>query len=245
MTSHLSTNQLKVGCCGFPVGRPKYFSEFSVVEIQQTFYNLPRLATAEKWRKEAPKDFEFTAKAWQLITHEPSSPTYRRLKAPIDKSRAQRYGSFKPTDEVAEAWHKTLEFVRKLGVEKVVFQCPASLRPTAENKKNIREFFSCIDRKGITCIWEPRGEWKGEEIRELCEECSLVHCVDPFVSQPQAGSIRYFRLHGMSGYRYRYTDPDLKSLLEKLDSRTYIMFNNVSMFEDAVRLNKLVAESSN
>jgi len=48
---------LEIGCCGFPVARPKYFGEFSVVEIQQTFYNLPRMTTAEKWREEAPKGF--------------------------------------------------------------------------------------------------------------------------------------------------------------------------------------------
>ncbi len=237
-------DQLRIGCCGFPVARPKYFREFSVAEIQQTFYNLPRLTTAEKWRKEAPDGFEFTAKAWQLITHKPSSPTYRRLKTAIDKSKALCYGDFKPTDEVAGAWHKTLEFVRKLGAEKVIFQCPASFRPTAENKKNIRKFFSSIDRAGITCIWEPRGEWKGGEIREICEECALIHCVDPFISPPQEGSIRYFRLHGISGYRYRYTDSDLKGLLQRIDSAlpTYVMFNNISMFDDAVAFKKLLSK---
>ncbi|UCD56278.1 MAG: DUF72 domain-containing protein, partial [Candidatus Hydrogenedentota bacterium] len=89
---------------------------------------------------------------------------------------------------------------------------------------------------------EPRGEWKPEEIREICEECSLVHCVDPFRSRPEAGPVRYFRLHGVSGYRHHYSDSDLETLLAGLDSRlpTYIMFNNVSMFDDAVRLKKLL-----
>jgi uncharacterized protein YecE (DUF72 family) len=237
--------RLKIGCCGFSVSRAEYFQRFSVVEIQQTFYNLPRLTTAERWRQEAREGFEFTAKAWQLITHEPSSPTYRRLKAPIDESRKPCYGSFKPTEEVVEAWEKTLQFIRKLGTNKVVFQCPASFRPTVENKRNIRKFFSSINRTAITCIWEPRGEWKGEEIHEICEEHSLIHCVDPFVSRPQTGSIRYFRLHGISGYKYRYTGSDFKSLREKLDSRfsTYIMFNNIPMLEDAARLKKLLKDA--
>ncbi|UCD58664.1 MAG: DUF72 domain-containing protein, partial [Candidatus Hydrogenedentota bacterium] len=169
---------VNIGCCGFTVSRQKYFGEFAVVEVQQTFYNLPRLDTAERWRKEAPKGFEFTVKAWQLITHEPTSPTYRRLRVKLEKGGRGRYGGFKPTEDVAEAWRKFLEFARKLGAKKVIFQCPASLRPTPENRANIRKFFLSVERSGITCIWEPRGEWKPEEIREICEECSLVHCVD-------------------------------------------------------------------
>ncbi len=232
----------KVGCCGFSVARPKYFREFTVVEIQQTFYNLPRLATAEKWRAEAPPGFEFPVKAWQLITHEPTSPTYRRLRKPIEKTKQRLYGGFRPTDEVLAAWQATLEFVRRLGADNVIFQCPASFRPTSENKRNIRQFFSSIDRSGITCVWEPRGEWGEEEIRDICEACSLVHCVDPFRSRPQAGAIRYFRLHGISGYRYRYTDADLETLLNGLDPRlpTYLLFNNLSMFDDALRLKRLL-----
>ncbi|KGN41169.1 hypothetical protein N801_08795 [Knoellia aerolata DSM 18566] len=28
---------------------------------------------------QVPADFEFTMKAWQVITHESNSPTYRRM----------------------------------------------------------------------------------------------------------------------------------------------------------------------
>jgi len=73
---------IKVGCCGFPVARKEYFKNFSLVEVQQTFYKPPRMETAFKWRSAAPPEFEFAVKAWQLITHAPSSPTYR--KAGID-----------------------------------------------------------------------------------------------------------------------------------------------------------------
>ncbi|GAB4344768.1 MAG: DUF72 domain-containing protein [Candidatus Abyssubacteria bacterium] len=232
----------KVGCCGFAVAKSRYFAEFEAVEIQRTFYDLPRLSTAEKWRCEAPEGFEYTSKAWQLITHEPSSPTYRRLKSGIEERKKKRYGSFKPTDEVMEAWTQFLRFTRALGAGKVIFQCPAGFSPSAGNKKNMRAFFSSIDRTGLVCIWEPRGDWKREEIRELCVECSLVHCVDPFKSKSVADSIQYFRLHGISGYRYRYDDADLDTLLGKLDlgRLAYVMFNNVSMFEDARRFKRLL-----
>jgi uncharacterized protein YecE (DUF72 family) len=64
--------QIKVGCCGFAAAQKKYFERFRVVEIQQTFYQIPEIKTAEKWRHAAPPGFEFTMKAWQLIIHLPS-----------------------------------------------------------------------------------------------------------------------------------------------------------------------------
>ncbi|MDI3299633.1 MAG: DUF72 domain-containing protein, partial [Bacillota bacterium] len=65
--------RVQVGCCGFPEARELYYREFPLVEVQQTFYQLPRPATAERWRQEAPPGFLFAMKAWQLITHDPSS----------------------------------------------------------------------------------------------------------------------------------------------------------------------------
>jgi hypothetical protein len=38
--------KVKLGCCGFPGGRKGYFSQFHLVEVQQTFYKMPRLETA-------------------------------------------------------------------------------------------------------------------------------------------------------------------------------------------------------
>ena len=60
-----------------------YFADFDCIEIQSTFYDPPALAVARKWRAAAPPGFAFCIKAWQLITHEAASPTYRRLRAPI------------------------------------------------------------------------------------------------------------------------------------------------------------------
>ena len=69
---------VKVGCCGFPISKNKYYDEFGIVELQTTFYNIPREKTLLKWREEAPEDFEFIVKAFQGITHPMSSPTWRR-----------------------------------------------------------------------------------------------------------------------------------------------------------------------
>jgi uncharacterized protein YecE (DUF72 family) len=228
--------QIKVGCCGFAGAQKKYFELFGVVEIQQTFYQLPEIKTAEKWRTAAPPGFEFTMKAWQLITHVPCSPTYRRLREPIEPSKADRYGSFRPTKEVFEAWKRTASFARTLGATIIVFQCPASFRSLEENVKNMETFFTGIDRAGFTFTWEPRGAWPDDLIVRLCEELDLIHCVDPFKNEALLGDVDYFRLHGIGDYQYTYTDDELGEVEKKLGKKpAYVMFNNSTMKGDALR----------
>lgn len=239
---------VKIGCCGFPVAKDKYYKRFDVVEIQQTFYHPPEEKTISKWRESGPAKFEFTVKAWQLITHEPSSPTYRRLKLRIPESKKKNYGSFKLTDEVWEAREKTEEIAQVLRSRIIVFQCPPSFGPNSANKKNLQDFFESIKRKDSLLVWEPRGRWERPEILGLCEKLDLVPCLDPFRNRPLPCDRGYFRLHGKKGYRYKYTDSDFKELAELVESDfwqnlppaeknynpVYFMSNNVYMFEDAL-----------
>ena len=233
---------IRTGCCGFPVSRNRYFGLFPVVEIQQTFYQPPKVSLAEKWKREAPADFEYAMKAWQLITHEPKSPTYRRLKAKIPETREKQYGSFKPTEEVMAAWETTREIAEALAAKVIVFQCPASFAPDSENMKNLMRFFSRIERGTHILAWEPRGKWLPSDIELICRELDLVHVVDPFMSPQTNGDISYYRLHGRSGYRYKYTVDDLEWLKELAREKQdcYVMFNNVHMYEDAAAFNELV-----
>ncbi|MCS7286551.1 MAG: DUF72 domain-containing protein [Anaerolineae bacterium] len=228
--------KVKVGCCGFPAAKSRYYETFHLVEVQNTFYKPPMLETAKKWRQEAPPDFEFTLKAWQLITHPPSSPTYRKAGLKIDGDKTYRYGFFRPTSEVFQAWETTLAIAEALEARVVVFQCPAAFVPTDENIANMRAFFGAIPRKGLVFAWEPRGEWENSLIKRLCEELELVHCVDPFQRLPVTSGLAYFRLHGKTGYSYRFTNEDLLWLKEQCKpfSEVYCLFNNVSMWESAL-----------
>jgi uncharacterized protein YecE (DUF72 family) len=240
---------LRIGCCGFPLSLRRYAEEFSVVEVQQTFYQPPGPGTLEKWRSAVPGGFEFTLKAWQLITHEASSPTYRRLREELSPQQRGEAGAFRLNETVMYAWRRTLECARTLGSRCVLFQCPARFGPTPANKANLRDFFrqikpelfSSSGAELLVCIWEPRGEWEAEEVRELCEELGLVHGVDPFHQSPVAGPFGYFRLHGRTGYRYRYSEEDLKQLREMAEKYVscYVLFNNISMLEDARRFRRL------
>lgn len=240
---------LRIGCCGFPIARDKYYKTFEVVEIQETFYQLPKLGTVLRWRESAPTNFEFTIKAWQLITHEPTSPTYRRLKMKIKEKEIPNYGSFKVTDEVFKAWDQVDEIATSLDARFILFQCPASFKPEKKNMENLTTFFKKIKRKNYTFIWEPRGNWEDSDIIKLCSDLDLIHCVDPFKKKPLYGDLRYFRLHGIGGYKYRYTDSNLKRLKDICieESRflgkgklIYAMFNNVTMADDAKRFMKIL-----
>jgi len=86
-----------IGTSGFGIGRSKYVQQFRCVEVQHTFYQPPRISTLERWRAEAPDDFEFVLKAWQLITHDAKSPTYRRLKRKLSEVEKEQAGYFRPT----------------------------------------------------------------------------------------------------------------------------------------------------
>jgi uncharacterized protein YecE (DUF72 family) len=181
-------------------------------------------------------------KAWQLITHTPSSPTYRRLKSGVSPQERDLYGSFRPTEQVQLAWERTRQIAALVDARVIVFQCPGSFLPTRENTRNLTAFFSDIDRDGRTLAWEPRGEeWRPEFVRDLCEANNLIHCVDPFKAKAVSGDGVYWRLHGRTGYRYRYTADDLKELRAKLrdcaglPGPNYVMFNNIYSREDALR----------
>lgn len=231
---------IKVGCCGFRGKKQEYFKNFEVVEVQQTFYKLPKLQTAEKWREEAPSNFEYAMKAWQLITHETSSPTYRKAGIEIERNE-KNYGFFRPTKEVFDAWEKCEEFAEALGAKIIVFQCPPSFHENDENIKNMREFFSSISDKFIY-VWEPRGKWNNETVIELCKELKLIHCVDPFKNESLYGMPKYYRLHGIGGYNYDYSMDELKKLAEicKKHEMVYCLFNNTQMLKNALEFKEIL-----
>ncbi|HID90760.1 TPA: DUF72 domain-containing protein [Candidatus Bathyarchaeota archaeon] len=248
---------IKVGCCGFAGGMGRYFGTFDVVEVQRTFYKPPLSRTAERWRRLAPEGFEFTVKCFQAVTHPATSPTYRKAGIAIPPEKRDRYGFFRPTEEVIDAWERTKGICRALDARICVVQCPASFRATEESIRNMEAFFSSIDRDGIVMAWEPRGRsWTDDLVRSLCERLDLTHVVDPFAREPVAltGGVAYFRLHGKppgeAMYRYQYDDGELSSLaerarrLEEEGNAVYVMFNNLVMLDDATRFSAYLGEGS-
>ncbi|MEW6686410.1 MAG: DUF72 domain-containing protein [Candidatus Edwardsbacteria bacterium] len=229
-----------IGCCGFPVAQEKYYKTFSVVEVQLTFYDFVNTETLRRWREQAPQDFEFIIKVSQFITHPSSSPTYRRAKK-LKELNLSHLGSFQPTKEVFDCYKTTVEYAEILGSKILIFQSPPSFSPDEKNIKNMERFFHRIERKNLVFGWESRGKWKPEEVKEICTRFDLIDVVDPFVRDSVYGPIFYYRLHGGKGYRKKFSNEELNSLFEKTKGKNgYVMFNNIAMFEDAQRFEKLM-----
>jgi uncharacterized protein YecE (DUF72 family) len=260
----------RIGTSGFGIGREKYVQLFSCVEVQHTFYQPPAITTLERWRANAPPEFEFVLKAWQLITHDAKSPTYRRLKTKLSEDEKQEAGYFRPTVIVKEAWHFTLACANALKAKTILFQCPASFKPTGENINNLKKFFARLNHSdaqvgAFNLCWEPRGDWDPKVVLSLCKEFNLWHVVDPFVSKSVTPDKIYYRLHGRNGWRYEYDEAELRELaqmisgaqIEARESATgsssipalqlrvhepYVFFNNIRMIQDASRFQAIIQE---
>src|SRR3712207_50982 len=226
-----------VGLCGWTVSQASYVRRFPVVEVQHTFYEPPSDAVLTRWRTQLPICFEFTIKAWQIVTHESNSPTYRRLKQPLPDSARSQVGAFRTSPPVLAGWQRTLECARILQATAVLLQCPRSFRPTPDNVERLRNFMAQVKRPAGRLLWEPRGEWPTQLLTELCAELDLVHVVDPMHSEPVTPEQTYYRLHGTTGSRHVHTDDELRRLREMVDGRVspYVMFNNLPRVSDAER----------
>ena len=131
-----------------------------------------------------------------------------------------------------------------LGARTVLFQCPAKFTQTDENIARLRQFFTTRKRKKLNFAWEPRGGWDAAVVRELCKELDLWHAVDPFKTPTVTPDRCYYRLHGVVRWRYTYEDGELEELVSLLPDSglSYVFFNNITMFEDALRFEKILKE---
>ena len=233
---------VRLGLCGWTISQRDYVERFPLVEVQHTFYEPPADALLERWRRQVPSWFEFTIKAWQLVTHDSSSPTYRRMKRPLPAEDHGQVGSFRTTPPVLRAWARTLECASILRATAVLLQCPRSFRPTDDNVARLRAFVTTVERPDGRLLWEPRGAWPAPLVRELCTELDLVHVVDPMQTETVTPDQTYYRLHGTTGARHVHTDEELARLRDLVVDRPspYVLFNNLPRVGDAARFSALL-----
>lgn len=239
---------IKIGTCGWSYLREHDFSSlirkkyktklqayaqlFDCVEINSTFYRIPKVRTAEKWLDEARdinKKFEFTVKASQLITH-------------IGKFSGQAFWAFQQMKDICKA----------LNAKILLLQSPASFGPSKENIEKMKIFFETIKRDDLILTWEPRGKWwqNPKTIKKICRDFDLINCVDPFRNNAQyfgKNGIAYFRLHGFgkpSMYNYDFSKSELKDLATKCKKikakKIYVMFNNVECYKNALNFKDIL-----
>jgi uncharacterized protein YecE (DUF72 family) len=145
------------------------------------------------------------------------------------------------------AFHVTRQCARALQAKYILFQSPASFRPLEENVQNLRNFFlRCRPDDGMQFLWEPRGKWPSAMVRSLCDELNLIHVVDPFTQESVTSDFYYYRIHGKRGREFKFSDDEILELAKTvlLEDRTYILFNNMRMLEDARRLELVIRKLS-
>ncbi len=163
-----------------------YAQHFDAVEVNSTFYHLPRESTMESWRGQAPAGFVYALKASRFITH---------------------------TRELKGAEDAVEEFVRRARMLRehlgpVLFQLP----PRVERDLETLEAFLTLLPDGLASVFEFRNEsWYCEETFELLESRGACLCSHdmPRLYTPRrgVGPVAYVRFHGPSR-RYTGAYPD-------------------------------------
>ncbi len=130
-----------------------YYSErFRTVEINNTFYRLPKVSVLEAWSAEVPADFKFVLKASRQITH------IKRLK--------DAAGSVSYLLETAE----TLK--ERLGA--LLFQMPPNLKKDAPR---LRDFLALLPPQHRVAFEFRHQSWFDEEVFGLLKDHRAVLCI--------------------------------------------------------------------
>ncbi len=241
---------IHIGCSGFPVGRKRYYEDFSHVEVQITFYQILTDQRLKKWRDEAPDDFVFNIKAFQGITHPTFMNTWRRANIP----REGDFGYFKDSEDVRWSWQQTLREARILKSRFILIQLAKSFRQTEENLKNIYKFFDGLERDNFLIAIELRG-WSEQWIKNLCRDFDLIDVVDLNQRDPVwlgSKNILYVRFHGRYDEKgrifahYSYDPFELERMAGKVRSfsgsagQAWINFNNTDMYRNALMFKEII-----
>jgi uncharacterized protein YecE (DUF72 family) len=151
-----------------------YATRFTVVEVDATYYALPREAQSKLWVERTPDDFVLDVKAHALMTGQPSEvkrlPKEIREALPAPhKDKARIYGKDLPKelyDEVWDSFKRGVEPLRKAGKLGAVFvQFPRWVFPSHEARERILDAASRLGDIRLTVEFR-HGSWFNEKNAE-------------------------------------------------------------------------------
>jgi len=168
-----------------------YGERLRTVEINNTFYRMPKTSVLEAWGEEVPSDFKFVLKASQRITH------MQRLKD--------------ADDSVAYLLNVVAALGKRLGP--LLFQLPPNFKKDAARLKDFLARFPPDRRAALEFRHE---SWFDQEIFDLLRDHQAALCIAeaeegvevPFVSTANWG---YLRLR-----RPDYGDPELTTWINRV-----------------------------
>jgi uncharacterized protein YecE (DUF72 family) len=168
-----------------------YSGRLDTVEINNTFYRMPRESVLRSWAEQVPDDFVFALKAPQVITH------LRRLR------------------DVSEPTAYLLKTVSVLGgkLGPVLFQFPRSFRPDATV---LKDFLRSLPAN-TACAFEFRDPSLPEEtVLDLLRDNGASLCVADTDENPTDKIVSTARWGYLRLRRSNYTDADLYEWLKRI-----------------------------
>jgi uncharacterized protein YecE (DUF72 family) len=214
----------------------RYARTLNAVELNRTFYALPRASTIRKWVECVPEDFRFSLKLSKTITHE--LKFHQAIPA--------------LTEFIAMAQ----EFREQLGP--VLVQTPPSLEADDHVLDFLERFRELFDHP---IVMEPRHpSWIDGRVDERLKELQIARVAAdpakvPALARPGGDrSMAYFRLHGSPRiYRSAYTDEMLGEWADGIQDamntsgKVWVIFDNTARdaaFPNALRMRELLLMAS-
>lgn len=182
-----------------------YAQRLPAVEINNTFYRLPKASVIEAWAEQVPVSFRFALKASQRITH------IKRLKD--------------AAEETGYLFRTVATLGKRLGA--ILFQLPPSLRKDLPRLERFLDLFP--DETPAAFEFRHRS-WLDDDVFDLLRARGCALCVSDTDEEPETrlvGTVRwgYLRLR-----RSEYAGADLAEWAKRLRSqnweKAYVFFKH-------------------
>jgi uncharacterized protein YecE (DUF72 family) len=199
-----------------------YSRAFNFVEVNSTFYEIPKTESVKSWRRTVPEEFEFSVRCNKKLTHD--------LK-------------FEHVPESYEILDKMVRICKILKAEIIHFQTLPSLKFNNDNIKKIRDFFLSTDLDKLRIAFEIRNSNSLESsFGDMLRDLDIIHCVDFLKGQNPAyhNDILYTRLFGKGEHNiYQPLDSELQQIDTTISKegvkKAVVISHSVRMFKDAAR----------
>jgi len=197
-----------------------YGSKLGTVEINNTFYRMPKPAVLTGWAQQVPDDFTFVIKASRRISHQ------AKLKPP------------EAHDSMAYLWKMVEALGPKLGP--VLIQTPHFLR---KNNDLLREFVAATVPAGARVAMElQHSSWDDEATDRILSDAGIARVI----ADREDGTARVVRTASFTYTRLRkddYTVEELDRWLDQLGAlggaEAFVFFKH----EDTARGAELALET--
>lgn len=205
-----------------------YMEHFHTVELNNTFYQLPRQKTLAGWRDTVPGGFIFSVKASRYITH------MKKLKD--------------PEQSVPPLLERTEELKEKLGP--FLFQLPPRW---SINTERLDSFLEALPQ-GLSCAFEFRDpSWFDSRTYSILERHGAAFCIYHLAGRLSPKAVTadyvYVRLHGPGdAYQGKYDEEALSQWANAFSAwadegrEVYCYFDNDEAgyaAQDAARLQEM------